>query len=82
MRLGTTINPLPRAAGAAGGDRLRHRESLLRDQRYVIDYTAKCYGVRFEVRRFDAVDRQATDYRLAFTLKNVGTFLDLTGRYE
>ena len=82
VRLGTTINPLPGRLSLQAAIDYDVEMSLLRDQRYVVDFTAKCYGLRFEVRRFDVVDRQATDYRIAFTLKNVGTFLDLTGRYD
>jgi LPS-assembly protein len=57
-------------------------QSLLQEQRYFVDWVSQCYGIRFELRQLDLVDRQETDYRVAFTLKNVGTFLDLTGRYE
>ena len=53
--------------------------SFLQQQRLVADYTSQCFGVRFEFREFRAVDRRDRDYRFALTLKNVGTFLDLTG---
>ena len=82
VRLGATVNPLPGRLALQAAIDYDVELSLLRDQRYVVDFTAKCYGVRFEVRHFDVVDRQATDYRIAFSLKNVGTFLDLTGRYD
>lgn len=54
-------------------------EAELQEQRYFVDYTSQCYGIRFEFRDFRAGLVQDTDYRIAFTLKNVGTFLDLTG---
>ncbi len=56
--------------------------SQLQEQRYFLDYTSQCYGIRLEYRDFQAGTRRDTDYRIAFTLKNVGTFLDLTGRVQ
>ncbi|HXO22639.1 MAG TPA: LPS assembly protein LptD, partial [Thermoanaerobaculia bacterium] len=60
---------------------------LLQQQRYVINYTSQCYGLRLELRDF----RTATgltasslendrEIRLSISLKNVGTFLDLNSR--
>lgn len=57
-------------------------ESNLQEQRYFLDWTAQCYSIRLEYRDFQVGLTQDTDYRVAFTLKNVGTFLDLTGRVE
>ncbi len=57
-------------------------KSMLQEQRYFLDYTSQCYGIRLEYRDFQAGLRRDTDYRIAFTLKNVGTFLDLTGRVQ
>ena len=51
----------------------------LQQQRYTIVYNSQCWGVRIELREFTSIDRQDRDYRFALTLKNVGTFLDLTG---
>ncbi len=53
--------------------------SLLQQQRLVVGYNAQCWGFRIEVREFRAIDRRDRDYRFALSLKNVGTFLDLTG---
>ncbi len=55
-------------------------QSQLQDQRYILNYTSQCYGVRFEYWEYQAGNLHNADYRIAFTLKNVGTFLDLTGR--
>ncbi len=55
----------------------------LQQQRYVATYLAQCYSLRIEYRDFRAGigDRvRDKDFRFALTLKNVGTFLDLTGR--
>lgn len=57
-------------------------QSLLQQQRHIFDYTGSCYGLRFEVRDFQAGQIQDTDFRFAVTLKNVGTFLDITGGFS
>jgi len=53
--------------------------SLLQGQRYIFQYFSQCYGLRFEFREFKTFDRTDRDFRFAVTLKNIGTFLDLTG---
>ena len=48
-----------------------------------MNYTSQCYGLRLELRDFRAGEGPRTrdkDIRLSLTLKNVGTFLDLTSR--
>ncbi len=74
-------------------DRLRLEASLsydaeqgqLQQQRYIINYNSECYGLRFELGEIQvgapgSVNfREDRDYRFALSLKNVGTFLDLTG---
>ncbi len=52
---------------------------LLQSHRHTIQFFAQCYGLRFEVREFRVSDRRDRDFRFALTLKNIGTFLDLTG---
>ncbi len=54
-------------------------QEQLQQQRLVVGYSGSCYSLRLELREFRAVDRRDRDYRFAITLKNVGTFLDLTG---
>jgi hypothetical protein len=56
---------------------------LLQQQRYIINFNQQCYGLRLEMRDFKAGVGPRTrdkDIRLSLSLKNVGTFLDLTGR--
>lgn len=55
------------------------QQQLLQSQRYVFNYFSQCYGVRLEVREFRTFDRRDRDFRFSLTLKNIGTFLDLTG---
>ncbi len=59
------------------------------DQHYVLSYNGQCYGLNLELRQFQSLDptvptgfRQDRDIRFSLSLKNVGTFLDLTGRTE
>jgi LPS-assembly protein len=56
---------------------------LLQQQRYIFSFNQQCYGLRLEMRDFKAGVGPRTrdkDIRLSLSLKNVGTFLDLTGR--
>jgi len=58
-------------------------EQFLQQQTLVMNYTSQCYGLRLELRDFRAGEGPRTrdkDIRLSLTLKNVGTFLDLTSR--
>ncbi len=55
--------------------------SYLQSQRYVFSYFSQCFGVRLELREFQrnfAAEKER-DFRFAITLKNIGTFLDLSG---
>ncbi len=53
--------------------------SLLQSQRYIIQYFSQCFGYRLEYRDWQSVTREDREIRFALTLKNIGTFLDLTG---
>ncbi|HEX2551710.1 MAG TPA: LPS assembly protein LptD, partial [Nocardioidaceae bacterium] len=56
---------------------------LLQEQRIVFNWTQQCYGLRLELRDFRSAVGPRTrdkDVRLSLSLKNVGTFLDLSGR--
>jgi lipopolysaccharide assembly outer membrane protein LptD (OstA) len=58
-------------------------EAFLQSQRYIVDWTDQCYGLRLELRDFRAGEGPTTrdkDFRFSLSLKNVGTFLDLTSR--
>lgn len=52
--------------------------SLLQQQRYILDYRSQCYSLRFEVHDIRRGDERDQDFRFSVNLKNVGTFLDLT----
>jgi hypothetical protein len=52
---------------------------VLQSQRYVISITAQCFGIRLEYQELDLVDDHDRRIRFALSLKNIGTFIDLTG---
>lgn len=59
----------------------------LLEQRHFLRYIGSCYSLELEYREsklragVTSLERETDrDYRFSFTLKNVGTFLDLTGR--
>jgi len=82
LRLTGGVAVLPGRLGLRGSIDYDLELSELQEQRYFLDWTAQCYGLRLEYREFQIGPTPETDYRVAFTLKNVGTFLDLTGRIE
>jgi lipopolysaccharide assembly outer membrane protein LptD (OstA) len=51
----------------------------LQQQHYSLVYNSQCWGIRIETREFRYFNRRDRDYRFALSLKNIGTFLDLTG---
>jgi len=58
-------------------------QKLLQQQRWILNFGQQCYGLRLEWRDFRAGVGPRTrdkDFRFSLSLKNVGTFLDLTSR--
>ena len=55
--------------------------SYLQSQRYVLSYFSQCFGIRLELREYqpNILAEKQRDFRFAITLKNIGTFLDLSG---
>ncbi len=45
----------------------------------MLNYNSQCWGFRLDYARFRSLIREDYDIRFALTLKNIGTFLDLTG---
>jgi LPS-assembly protein len=59
------------------------KETFMQSQRYILNWTEQCYGIRLELRDFRATEGSTVrdkDFRFSLSLKNVGTFLDLTSR--
>ena len=82
LRFSSGIALIPRRLGLRASLDYDLEESALQEQRYFLDWSDQCYSIRLEYRDFEAGQTRDTDYRVAFTLKNIGTFLDLTGRVE
>lgn len=83
IRVFGSINLLPRKLRLEGQVNYDLQERLLQQQRYILNWTAQCYGVRLELRDFRAGEGpriRDKDFRFSLSLKNVGTFLDLTSR--
>lgn len=54
-------------------------QKMLQIQRHIVNFTACCYGLQFEIADFRTALRRDTQYRLLVTLKSVGAFFDITG---
>lgn len=57
------------------------RLAELLSQRYVLSWSSQCYGWNVELRESNYREITERDYRFSFTLKNVGTFLDLNDSF-
>lgn len=55
---------------------------LVQQHRHIFYYTAQCWGMRFEFRELKTTTRRDRDFRVAISLKNIGTFLDLNSGEE
>ncbi len=53
--------------------------ALLQSQRHILQYFSQCWSVRVELAEFRNLVVRNREFRFALTLKNIGTFLDLTG---
>ena len=51
----------------------------LRDQRHLITWAGSCWALRLELHESNTVQSRRREYLFSIDLKNVGTFLDLTG---
>ena len=50
---------------------------LVQQHRHIFHFTSQCWGARIEFREYKTTTRRDRDVRLAISLKNIGTFLDL-----
>ena len=86
VRLNGALFILPRRLRLEAQINYDVQQKLLQQQRYILSWTAQCYGVRLELRDFrtgggaGAAQISDKEFRFSLTLKNVGTFLDLTSR--
>ena len=77
-RVGATIDFLPRRLSLKTDWVYDIENSLLQQQRYLLKYRGECYGFTLEWRESEFGLEEDRDLRFSLTLKNVGTFLDLT----
>ena len=87
IRLNGGLTLIPRRLRLEGQVNYDIQEQLLQQQRYILNWTSQCYGVRLELRDFrtgggggSGARVSDKEFRFALSLKNVGTFLDLTSR--
>jgi LPS-assembly protein len=86
IRLNGAFSVIPRKLRFEGQVNYDIQLHLVQQQRYVLTWTSQCYGLVLELRDFrsgtDAAGATLSDKEIRFSLslKNVGTFLDLTSR--
>ncbi|HEX4960003.1 MAG TPA: LPS assembly protein LptD [Thermoanaerobaculia bacterium] len=84
VRLGGGYTIVPWGLRLEGQVNYDFEQQLLQSETLVANYVSQCYGVRVELRKFQsatgALGVQDKEIRFSLTLKNVGTFLDLTSR--
>jgi len=87
IRFSTALHFWDQRIGIQAGLAYDLKLRIWQDQRYILTYNGQCYGLNLELRQFQSLDptvpsglRKDRDIRFSLSLKNVGTFLDLTGR--
>lgn len=83
LRLTGGFDILPTKLRLDGQINYDAQTKLLQQQIYTLNWNSQCFGVRLEWRDFRAGEGSRVrdkDFRFALSLKNVGTFLDLTSR--
>jgi len=86
IRLNGAFSVIPRKLRFEGQVNYDIQLHLLQQQRYVLTWTSQCYGLVLELRDFRSGTGAAgatlsdKEIRFSLSLKNVGTFLDLTSR--
>jgi LPS-assembly protein len=86
IRLNGAFPVIPRKLRFEGQVNYDLQLRLLQQQRYVLTWTSQCYGLVLELRDFRSqtgvpgATQSDKEIRFSLSLKNVGTFLDLTSR--
>ncbi len=78
-RLGFGLDIVPRRLNFKGQVNYDLEAAEIQQQRYFLTYQSQCFGFALEWREQVTSSYRTSDYRFSITLKNVGTFLDVTG---
>ena len=77
MRLGTNLTLVRNRLTMQNLVNYDFVEGLWQYTRHILNYTSQCYGLRLEFAERSAGGTTYQDIRLAVSLKNIGTFLDM-----
>ncbi|MCB1033322.1 MAG: LPS-assembly protein LptD [Acidobacteria bacterium] len=77
-RIGASLDLVPRRLNLKTDLVYDIEKSLLQQQRYLLNYLGQCASFTLEWRESEFGTEVERDLRFSLTLKNVGTFLDLT----
>ena len=77
-RLALAWDAIPARLRLAGQINYDLEGSEIQQQRYFVSWTSQCWAATVEAREQVTRSFTSRDYRFLLTLKNVGTFLDLT----
>jgi LPS-assembly protein len=84
IRFNSAVTVIPRRLQLEAQINYDLEDQGLQSQRYVANFNSQCYGLRLEFRNTptfrDGMETQDKEIRFSLSLKNVGTFLDLTSR--
>lgn len=84
IRFNSAVTVIPRRLQLEAQVNYDLEDQGLQSQRYVANFNSQCYGLRLEFRNNptirDGRETEDKEFRFSLSLKNVGTFLDLTSR--
>jgi hypothetical protein len=78
-RVGFGLDLWPRRLRLDGQVNYDLEGAEIQQQRYFLSYLSQCFGLSLELREQVTASFESRDYRFAITLKNVGSFLDVSG---
>lgn len=78
-RLGFRVDVVPERLSLSGRVNYNLETSEILEHRYFINYKSQCWSLLLELREETTRGIERRDFRFLLNLKNVGTFLDLSG---
>lgn len=79
VRLGAGFPVVPRRLRLQAELNYDIERSLAQLQRYFLLFQGSCYDITLELGEFKSASRRDREFRFMMSLKNVGTFFDITG---